>query len=94
MSEPWWWPQEINADYLDRLREDYPEKTSGWSDDTVIEYFGGGWDQFADTWDNLRDARDQYEKLARAFLDLVSETGKTPADYLSPKEPRDEGDPK
>ena len=79
-DKPWWWPEEINDAYFQRLRSDYPEKAD-WSDDRLLDYFGEGWTKFADTWDHLGDARDEYEKLATAFLMLVSETGKTPSDF-------------
>lgn len=82
MDKPWWWPQEIGPEWYAQLRDDYDDKAD-WSDEQLLDYFGGGWDQFADTWDHLGDARAEYEKLARAFLSLVAETDKTPSDFLN-----------
>ena len=43
-------------------------------DDSIREeYANGGW-KYADTWDHLRDAREAYEKLADAYLELLSRT--------------------
>lgn len=84
--KPWWWPQEINADWYAQLRAHYPERVSGWSDERLLDFYGEGCTEFSDTWDHLGDARAEYEKLARAFLDLVSETGKSPADFVAVKE--------
>ncbi len=80
---PWWWPSIIDDAHLARLREDYPEK-SGWGDDELLEYFDNGKEigQFSTTWDHIGDAYPEYENLARAFLDLVKETGKKPSDFL------------
>jgi hypothetical protein len=81
MSEkPFWWPVRMDKEYLDRLRVDYPENAS-MSDEDLIDYYGEGWVNFSDTWDHLGDARAEYEKLAEAFLQLVSETGKSPNDF-------------
>jgi len=84
-KKPWWWPVEVNDEYFERLRSDYPDK-SEWSNDRLMEYFSDGWEEFSDTWDHLGDARDEYEKLARAFLNLVKECGKKPADFIESKE--------
>lgn len=81
-EKPWWWPTEINDEWFATLRADYSDKAD-WSDGDLLDYFGEGWTEFTDTWDHLGDARAEYEKLARAFLDLVEETGKTPSDFLS-----------
>lgn len=79
-NKPWWWPDEINADWYARLRKDYPEN-SHWGDEQLLDYYGEGRTKFSDTWDHLGDARAEYEKLARAFLDLVKQTGKKPSDF-------------
>lgn len=79
-DEPWWWPTELNAERYDAWRREYPEKAD-WSDEDLAEYFADGWTQFYDNWGNLGGAREEYEKLARAFLNLVKETGKSPADF-------------
>jgi hypothetical protein len=36
---------------------------------------------FSVTWDHLGDARQQYDALAKAFLDLVAKTGSKPEDF-------------
>lgn len=37
-DKPWWWPTVIDDAYLERLRDDYPEKPST-SDYELLEYF-------------------------------------------------------
>ncbi len=79
---PWWWPVVIDDAHLARLRDDYPDK-AGWSDEALLEYFDEGKEvgAFSLTWDHVGDAYGEYEKLARAFLKLVDETGKSPEDF-------------
>ncbi|NNW55473.1 MULTISPECIES: hypothetical protein [unclassified Roseobacter] len=79
-NKPWWWPQRVDQEWLQRLRQDYPDKAD-WSDDSLIDYFNDGRMKFSDTWDHLGDARDEYEKLASAFLDLVEKHGLSPSDF-------------
>lgn len=81
-EKPWWWPEVIDDDYLARLRADYPHKAD-LEDESLLDYFDDGKSngQFSTTWDHVGDAYDEYEKLARAFLALVKETGKTPSDF-------------
>lgn len=81
-EKPWWWPTTIDDAHIARLREDYPEKAD-LSDDELLEYFDEGKEpgQFSTTWDHTGDAYAEYEKLARAFLKLVAETGKAPEDF-------------
>ena len=83
-EKPYWWPQEINEEYINQIRLDYPEKAH-MSDDELSEYFDEGKlpGQFATTWDHVGDAYCEYEKLAKAFLYLVSLTGKKPEDFLN-----------
>lgn len=70
---PWWWPRLANdPEYLATFRKDMPETAEGMTDEDLAEYLGEGW-KYADTWDHLGDAREEYEKLADAFLALVAE---------------------
>lgn len=82
MSEkPYWWPELADDAWRARLRDDYPEETADWSDEKLDDYYNEhGW-KYVDTWDHLGDAREEYEKLADAFLKLCAETGKKPEDF-------------
>lgn len=81
-DKPWWWPESTNTkEYVNELRENYPDETAGMDDDEVRAYYAKG-RPFADTWDHLGDARADYWELADAFLKLVEETGKNPADFF------------
>jgi hypothetical protein len=82
MSEkkPFWWPEPVNDEWRARIRADYPEETQDMDDDDIDDKYTEGW-RYADTWDHLGDAREEYQHLADAFLKLVAETGKTPADF-------------
>ena len=79
-NKPWWWPQRVDQEWLQRLRQDYPDKKD-WSDYSLINYFNDGRTEFSDTWDHLGDARDEYEELAAAFLDLVEKHDLSPSDF-------------
>lgn len=79
-DKPWWWPTLTDESWLAQIREDYPE-TADMSDNALIEYYADG-RKYATTWDHVGDARADHEELADAFLKLVEETGKTPADFL------------
>ena len=68
-EHPWWWPVPTDAKWLARIRADYPDH-AGWSDEDLRDHYAEGW-KSADTWDHLGDAREDYQMLADAFLDLV-----------------------
>ncbi len=80
-DKPSWWPRIIDTAHIARLREDYPE--ANMTDEGLLDYFEEGkrLGQFSTRWDHVGEAYDDYEKLARAFLQVVQETGKKPGDF-------------
>lgn len=74
-EKPWWFPVLADAAWCDRIRKDYPEDTDGMDDEEIREEYAHGW-KYADTWDHLGDAREEYEQLADAYLALLESTGK------------------
>ena len=75
MSEnPWWFPTLTNAEWIAQIRAEYPDDTQEKSDAFIREYYAGG-RKYADTWDNLGEAREEYEKLADAYLELLAKVG-------------------
>ena len=70
VREEWWFPQLTDGAWIARIRSDYPEETERFDDEDIREEYANGW-KYADTWDNLRDARNAYEKLADAYLELL-----------------------
>lgn len=75
MSEkPWWFPTLTDAAWIAQIRADYPDDTRDMDDDEVREHYADGW-KYADTWDHLGDAREEYEKLADAYLALLAKVG-------------------
>ena len=83
-DKPWWWPQIIDDDYIKTLRQEYVEDTKGLSDEDVLCHFDNGKKkgQFSITWDHIGDAYEEYEQLAKVFLKLINETGKSPKDFI------------
>lgn len=81
--KPWWWPRIIDDTHLDNLRKT-DDEYSDYCDDELLEEFEDGREkgQFSVVWDHLGDAYEQYEELAKAFLDLVKETGKDRSDFI------------
>ena len=76
MSEkPWWWPEITDAEWIARIRSDYPEDTEDLDDDTIREEYADG-RKYAVTWDHIGDAYGDWERLADAFLALLSEREK------------------
>lgn len=74
-AKPWWFPVLADADYFARLRRDYPEKAN-WTDEQLNSYFNKTDCKYVDTWDHLGDAREQFEQLADAYLELLRSCGK------------------
>jgi hypothetical protein len=70
-EKPWWFPVLVDAEWVARIRSDYPDDTSGMDDDDIKDRYAEGW-KYADTWDHLGDARAEYEQLADAYLELVA----------------------
>lgn len=82
-EKPYWWPELADDEWRARMRADYPEETAGMDDDEINDHYNEWGGKYVDTWDHLGDARSEYERLADAFLKLVAEVGKTPADFES-----------
>lgn len=66
-KKEWWHPQPVNVEWFARLRHDYPHDAS-MSDDELVQKYNNGWDAFVVTWDNLKDAREEYAALATDWL--------------------------
>lgn len=74
MDKLWWFPVLTDAEWCARIRQDYPEDAAELDDDEIREQYADGW-KYADTWDHLGDAREDYERLADAYLELLRSTG-------------------
>lgn len=73
-EKPWWFPELTDDAWLARIRAEYPEETAELDDDTVRDEYANG-RKYADTWDHLGDARDQFEELADAYLAILAKAG-------------------
>lgn len=67
-DKPWWFPVVCDESYFARLRADYPENAS-LSDEDLHEYYNGC-QKYQNTWDNIGDAYDQFEKLADDWIKM------------------------
>ncbi len=65
---PFWFPVRADAEYCQRIREDYEDAADD-DDETIREEYAHG--DFEMLWDNLGDAREAYEPLAEAYLNLL-----------------------
>jgi len=75
-KKPHWFPVLTDAKWISRVRKDYPLDTAGMGDDALRDEYADGW-KYADTWDHLGDARQDYEYLADAYLKLLAKTRET-----------------
>jgi hypothetical protein len=66
----WWFPALTGDAWIARIREDYPEETQNLSDEEIRDKYADG-RKYADLWDHLGDARDDWEKLADAYSNLL-----------------------
>ena len=66
-KRPWWHPQEADASWVARIREDYPNTTAGMGDQDIRDEYARG-ARYAVTWDDAGDAYEQFEPLADAYL--------------------------
>lgn len=82
-DKPYWWPELADDAWRARIRSDYPDEAAAMDDDEIDDTYNEGGTKYVDMWDHLGDARESYEQLADAFLRLVAEAGKTPADFKS-----------
>jgi len=69
-DKEWWFPEICDDEYFKRLRLDYPNRAD-WSDEMLHDYFAEG-RKYSITWDHVGDAYGEYEKLADAYLELLS----------------------
>ena len=69
-DKPYWYPTRTDEDWCNEMRERYPEKTEGWNDEQVRDYYANG-NKYHVVWDHVGDAYDDYEKLADAFLESL-----------------------
>jgi hypothetical protein len=68
----WWIPELTDAAWCARIREDYLEDAADLDDHSIQSKYAKGL-KYADTWDHLGDAREQFEKLADAYFALTAE---------------------
>ena len=65
----WWYPTDIPATLI-QLRKNYPEH-NGMSDEEILaEFDDDPDDKFTVLWDNLGDAKDQFDKVAGRMQEL------------------------
>jgi len=74
-KDRFWFPKLVDADYIIKLRQDYPEETSAMDDDTIIDKYCDG-QRYATLWDHQGDAYEDFEPLADAFFELLAENEK------------------
>ena len=86
-EKPWWFPVITDAAWCERIRSDYSEDTDGMDDDDIREQYADGC-KYADLWDNLGDAREQFEKLADAYLELLDKWNRRAAPVVSDESDR------
>ena len=70
MTRPYWLAEVTDVNWCNRIRKDYPDDTKGMDDEAIREYYADG-RKYADLWDHLDDARDDYEQLADAYIALL-----------------------
>lgn len=76
-AKPWWFPQLADDEWVRSVRAEYPDATENMDDDGIRDEYAEG-RKYVDTWDHLGDARDEYEKLADAYLALLAKYGEKP----------------
>jgi len=70
-TQEWWYPKIVDTEYCQLTRDKYPQDAYLSDDEIIEEYFNGR--KYAVTWDNMKDANDQFEALADAYLKLKRE---------------------
>ena len=70
-EKPWWFPELTGATWCARIRADYPDDAGSMTDDEIRDEYADG-NKYADTWDHVGDAREQFEALADAYIALLS----------------------
>jgi hypothetical protein len=66
-KQPWWVPVPTDANWLARIRSDYPDHAED-SDDELREHFAHG-RKYAVLWDHVGDAYADFQPLADAFFE-------------------------
>lgn len=72
-------PTPAGADYIKRLREDYPEKCDGKSDEWVMDHYNPSGFKYVECtlWDHIGDAASDFERLADMYWALRASSGKS-----------------
>ena len=81
-EKPWWFPVITDAAWCERIRSDYSEDTDGMDDDDIRDEYADGC-KYADLWDHTGDAREQFEELADAYLELLDQWNRRAAPVVS-----------
>lgn len=81
-EKPWWFPVITDAAWCERIRSDYSEDTDGMDDDDIRDEYADGC-KYADLWDHTGDAREQFEELADAYLELLDQWNRRAAHVVS-----------
>ena len=69
----WWEPKLVGHETVARLRESYPETAHLDNAELLIHYgYEGHKYENSALWDHTGDAQDDYERLADAYLRLLS----------------------
>lgn len=69
-EKPYWFPALCDAEYIARLRVDYPEHAEK-SDEELHDYFNHGL-KYQNLWDHVGDAYGDYEPLADSYLEILT----------------------
>lgn len=73
-------PTPTDANYINRLRKDYPETCAGQDDEWIMNYYNPSGFKYVECtlWDHFGDAASDFERLADAYLELLrSSQGKS-----------------
>lgn len=69
-KKPWWYPKPVNAETVQRLRNDYPDETEEMDDDAVLENYELAGCRYQWLWDHTGDAAEQADNLADEIFRL------------------------
>ena len=73
-EKEWWEPVLTDHWYCQRIREDYPERTIGMTDEHIVSEFNEG-RRYQTLWDHTGDAYDQFKELADDWRRLKLKAG-------------------
>ena len=71
---PSWFPQLADADWAQRMRNDYPEHNMDNLSTEEVRYEMNDGCKYQILWDHVGDAYKDYEQLADAYLALLTQT--------------------